>query len=441
MSATLRSAPPARWLEGARREAWAAFEKTEAPAKTVETWRRVDFNAWRLNLLTPAGAAVAVRPAGIVSKSSGAALEPAILGEAAGILMQGDDAASLTAVLDPELAHRGVLLMGLEDAAGRHPELVEPHLKSLSTAPAFRKFEAANLARFQGGVFLYVPSGVRVEKPFEFSFLHSPENAFSFPRVLVIAESQAQVSIIESHRAFGEEVAPAGSKSSSIAFSRVVAKEGAQVSYAYEQTLPPGTSHFWHQQADLARDVVLRHYSVLLGSAVHKSELDIRLNGVGAHSELYGIIFGTKNQTFDPHTAQWHSAPRSTSDLLFRSALRDRARAIYTGLIRIEAEAKGCEAFQQNDNRLLSNEARADTTPVLEILTDEVRCKHGATIGPVNPDELFYLCSRGLDPLEASRILILGFFDPILSRLPERLRERLTEEVTRRLAAWTPRIS
>ncbi|MBI4387138.1 MAG: Fe-S cluster assembly protein SufD [Elusimicrobia bacterium] len=425
-----RSALETGWLEEARREARAVFEKTEPPAKTVETWRRVDFNAWRLNLLGQAGAS---GPAPLVAASP-------VLGGAAGVLTQADDAASLTTVVDPELVHQGVLLMGLEDAASRHPELVEPYLGSLQAAPAFRKLEAASLARFHGGAFLYVPAGLRVEKPFEFSFLHSPENVFSFPRVLVIAESGTQISIIESHLACEEGPAPAGSKSSSIVFSRLVAKEGARVSYAYEQTLPPGTSHFWHQQADLAQDVALRHYSVLLGSAVHKSELDVRLNGVGAESELYGILFGTKNQTFDPHTAQWHSASRSTSDLLFRSALRDRARAIYTGLIRIEAEAKGCEAFQQNDNRLLSNDARADTTPVLEILTDEVRCKHGATIGPVNPDELFYLCSRGLDPLEASRILILGFFDPILNQLPERLRERLTEEVTRRLAAWTPRI-
>lgn len=388
------------WLEETRRKAWADFKKLPPPAKTAETWRRVDFNQWRTHLLP--------------EKSVETAFDP-------------------PAPLDAELARKGVILTSLEEAALRHSSLVEPYLKNLSVSLDFRALEAANLSRFKGGYFLYVPKGLRVEKPFELAFVQKPQDAFAFPRVLAIVEEGAEAVIVESH--FAEETkAAVNRRTSSIAFSRLVVGPNARARYFYDQSLSLNTVHFWHQRADLSSGAFLQHYSTLLGSVLHKSELDVRLNGEGARSELYGILLGAVNQHFDPHTVQWHQRSKTSSDLLFRAALRDRARSVYTGLIRIEKEAVGCDAYQQNNNLLLSNEARADSTPILEILNNEVHCKHGATVGPVSQDELFYLCSRGLTPEEATKMLVMGFFDPILSKLPlDHQKERILRGIEERL--------
>jgi len=387
-------AETAGWLAKARERAWSDFKRLPPPARTVETWRRIDYSRWRLNLLD---------------------------GQAGGC--------STAISLDPAVLKQGVLLMTIEEAAASRPELLEPHLKAASAGLDYAFLETANLARFKGGAFLHVPKGVRVEKPIEIPFLQDAQAEFSFPRALILIEEGAEATIVESHLS-----QTAGRKASSVAFSRLVVGAGARVRYFYDQSLSAETAHFWHQQADLGKDALLQHYSVLLGAGLHKSELDVRLGAQGARSELYGLVLGSKSQQFDPRTVQWHQASKTTSDLLFRTALKDRAKSIYTGLIRIEKEAVGCDAFQQNNNLLLSNDARADSTPVLEILTNDVRCKHGATVGPVSPDELFYLCSRGLSPEEAAKILVMGFFEPILSKLPlAHPKERILGEIEARL--------
>lgn len=383
----------AAWLDEARRRAWDVFLKTDPPARTVETWRRVRFGSWRLE---HAGADD---------------LADACVGQA-----------------DAAVAPRGVERMTLEEAAAHRPEIVEPRMGGWSAGLDFRKFEALNLARFCGGRFLHVPRGVKVQEPVMLSFAHDPKAPFAFPRVLVVVEDGAEATVVEEHTG--------GGRTSSIAFSRACVGQGASLRYFYVQTLEAGAAHFWHQGIDLSRDSRLEHSSALLGASVHKSLLDVRLAGPGARSELYGAVFGSGSQLFDPRTVQDHRAPFTTSDLLYRAALKDRARSIYTGLVRVEQEARGTEAYQQNNNVLLSNGARADSTPVLEILTDEVRCKHGATVGPMNPEEIFYLQSRGLSLQEATRMLLLGFLDPVLGRLPsEALRKRLTAYIAERLTA------
>ncbi len=200
--------------------------------------------------------------------------------------------------------------------------------------------------------------------------------------------------------------------------------------YFYAQELARNFACFWRQRAELAADADLQHYSILLGAKRHKSDLEVCLNGRGARSDIRGVLLGQEDQFFDPHTQQLHRAPHTYSDLLFRSVLKDRARSIYTGLIRIEKDAVECDAYQSNRNLLLSDEARADSTPVLEIFPDAVRCKHGATAGPLDPEEIFYLAARGIPESLATEMLILGFFEPILAHIPlPGMAERLTEKV------------
>lgn len=399
-------------LDQYRKDAWAAFQGAAAPLKTSEAWRRVDFAKWRLGELTEAQ----------LEPSAGAA-PTGSRGGAAGCLRLDTGSGKAFLELDPAAKAQGVVLSTLEDALRTHPELVRSSLMRCA-GPDYAKLEAANGAGFKGGAFLHVPKGVRVERPFDVSILHTC--GYSFPRLAVSLGEGAEATVVEDHAGATPGV--------SAAFGRLRLARGAKLSYFYNQGLDPQSTHFWSQRVDLAADAKLKHYSILLGGALHKSDLHVELLGSGARSELYGVVFGGRSQVFDARTWQMHRASRSESDLLFKVALQDRARSVYTGMIRVDKEALDCDAFQQNNNLLLSDAARADTTPVLEILTDRVRCKHGATMGPVSAEELFYLGARGYEPKEAAKTLVLGFFEPILRQVPlERLMDELPGRVEARL--------
>lgn len=385
-----------QWLKDAREKNWETFDKTEAPHKAVETWRRLPYSHWEIERL----------------KKTDTAGVPGI---------EGNLAAKVEAA--------GGELLTLEEAAEKYSDIVRPFLEAPSASPDFLKFEAANLALWREGVFLRVPKGVKIEDPIHFTFRHDPANPFAFPRVLVSVEEGAEVTVVEEHVSKEGKSAKAPI---SAAFSHLQIADNAKARYFTSQDLTLDSIHFSHQRVDLGKNSRLEHYSVMLGARRHKSELKVVLGGEGAESEIKGVLLARKDQFFDPHTHQLHEASRTKSNLLFRAAVRDRARSIYTGLIRIEREAVYCEATQTNRNLVISDDARADSTPVLEIMPDEVKCRHGAACGPLSEDELFYLMSRGISKKEAVRMLILGFFDPILSSFPiPSLREQLTEKVER----------
>ncbi|MFA6029742.1 MAG: Fe-S cluster assembly protein SufD [Elusimicrobiota bacterium] len=373
-------------LDASRKDARALFAAAAAPPKSSETWRRTDYALWTLD---------AAKPAAPFSPFSAEAAARA--------------------------AKAGAELLSLEEAAARHPDLVLPLLAPCADAD-YRRLELANLAAWRGGAFLRVPKGVRLSEPVLLGFRHEGEGPH-YPRVLVVLEDGASADVVEEHTGDARVCA---------AFSRAVVGSGARLRCFYTQDLGRAAVHFWHGRVELAADARLEHYDLLLGGLQHKSALDVELLGRGAHSDIRAVMLGRGTQRFDAETRQLHRASRTTSDLLYRTALRERARSNYVGLIRIEREALGCEAYQSNRNLMLSEAARADTTPILEILTDDVRCKHGATAGPLDADQLYYLQTRGLSAEEAARTLVLGFFEPILGSLPdaalaERLRARVEE--------------
>jgi Fe-S cluster assembly protein SufD len=191
-------------------------------------------------------------------------------------------------------------------------------------------------------------------------------------------------------------------------------------------------SHFTHRTL-LERDAQLLVVWAGLGSGVSKVDMTTAMLGRGANAKLLGVAFGQRQQHFDHHTVHDHRARDTYSDLDFKVVLKDRARSAYTGQIRIEQNAPNCEAYQENRNLLLSEGTRADTIPELEILTDEVRCSHGATIGPIDEEELFYLCARGIPRDEATRMVVGGFVEPTLGEVPEDLRERLRAYIMERV--------
>jgi len=169
------------------------------------------------------------------------------------------------------------------------------------------------------------------------------------------------------------------------------------------------------------------------GGALSKQNFGVTLNGPGANSKIYGLLFGSKKQHFDNHTLHHHAASQTSSDIDFKVVLRDKALSAYTGLIRIEHDAANCEAYQENRNLLLTEGARAETIPELEILNEDVMCSHGATVGPIDPEMVFYLTSRGVPEQEAINAIVTGFVSSTLKMVPADIRGGIRSVVTNRL--------
>ncbi len=184
----------------------------------------------------------------------------------------------------------------------------------------------------------------------------------------------------------------------------------------------------------LGRDSLLRYFIGSWGSRLTKAWLNMDLDGQGSHGELLGLYFPGGRQHLDHHTNQLHRAPNATSDLLYKGALKDRARSVYQGYIKVYPDAQKTNAYQANRNLMLSKTARADSIPGLEIEADDVRCTHGATAGQVPAEYIFYLMSRGIDRTNAERMIVQGFFEEVLNRIPvPGVRNKLETEIARKL--------
>ena len=263
------------------------------------------------------------------------------------------------------------------------------------------------------GIFLHVPRGVRLDNPVRVTRWISESGVACFTRTLIVAGSTSQVSYVD-------EIVSDDFEAQTLASSAVeiITDDGAQVQYVAVQRLGRGAFYQSQQRTLAARDSTLDTLNVSLGASVSRVDLNARLLGPGANSDMLGLYFGDDDQHFDHNTSQDHIAPNAHSDLLYKGALDDRSRAVFRGIIRVHKGAQGTDAYQTNRNLLLSEDARSDSLPNLEIEADDVKCSHGATVGQLDDDHLFYLMSRGLPREKAERLVVLGFLGEVLSRLP-----------------------
>jgi Fe-S cluster assembly protein SufD len=200
--------------------------------------------------------------------------------------------------------------------------------------------------------------------------------------------------------------------------------------YFHLQDFARDVWHFSTQTALLDRDTSLTWLNGILGSASTKAFLDAKFVGTGASANLLGFFFGDDKQHFDQHTFQNHIVGHTTSDLLYKGALKDHAYSAFRGLIRVNLGAQRSDAYQANRNILLSQHAHADSIPELEIEANDVRCTHGATVGPIDPEQIFYLQSRGIPKIEAEKVIVEGFFDPLMQKIPlESIRAELGQAI------------
>ncbi len=370
----LRGEP--EWLRERRQSALATYERLPMPSRTDEEWRRTDvsgFNPAEYSTLEHRNGLKLERPSGLPS---------------------------------------GVILKTLRVAAAEHPEFVEPRLFSLLRAGRDR-FAALHAAFFTGGTFLYVPDGAEIDEPIVGQHFSHEGNNSVLPHTLIVAGRGARFNYLDEYIA--EDDVEAGYRSGS---TEIFAGEGSQVGYVAVQKWGRYVWHFADQRAELQKDATVRLFNVTLGGRFSKNRVEASLVGQGADAELKAIYFASGEQFFDFHTLQDHQVGNTRSDLLFKGALQDTARTVYAGLIKIEKHASRSDAYQANRNLVLSDKAMATSIPMLEIDNNDVRCTHGATVGPVDPEHLFYLRSRGIPEPTAKRMLIQGFFGAVLERIP-----------------------
>jgi Fe-S cluster assembly protein SufD len=285
-------------------------------------------------------------------------------------------------------------------------------------------FRHLNAAAWNTGAQIDVAAGAVLPGPVVIR-IHA-RGAALLPRILFRVGSGAEATLVEQHIDGGEGVTV-------ISRSDVVAGTGARVRHVLLQTWAAGTRGHLTVQARAGRDSDVLSVFATFGGERVKMELTTDLQGQGARSRMVGVALGGENQRFDHHTRHHHLAGLTWSDIDFKSVAADRARSSYTGLIRIDESAPFSEAYQVNRNLLLSSNSRADAIPELEILNEEVSCSHGATVAPVDQDQLFYLESRGLDPDQALRLVVRGFLEKTLQSIPAALRPGVEELVAKRL--------
>ena len=325
---------------------------------------------------------------------------------------------------------KGTIICSLSEAVEKHRELVEEHLYKLVNSQT-GKFEAMNGALWNDGIFLYIPDNGILESPIHLLREAGFGDSAQYPRLLAIVGKNAEATIIDEYGG-GSTDDRKGITNVNTAVE-IFGKDDSRTRYVCLQRQSSATNAYLTHRAQIARGAQMLTVPLAFGGQIAKHNFGVILNGPGADSNMYGMLFGSEHQHFDNHTLHHHAVGRTTSDIDFKVVLGGKAVSAYTGLIRIDQNAKTCEAYQENRNLMLNKGTRAETIPELEILNEDVSCSHGATIGPIDPLQIHYLQARGIELQDAVRMIVHGFISDSLTQVPADLRERITGFVELRL--------
>jgi Fe-S cluster assembly protein SufD len=385
------------WLKEVRRKGAAAFESIPLPAEKDKGWEFTDLSSFDPNSFEVAdGGNVELTPS-----------RKAVVGrEGRPGVRQVDGQAELLG----EPPGDGIVVTTLETAVAEHAELVEPLLGSLVLDRD--KFSAQNSASWRGGAFVYVPRGVRVEVPIVLSAIQATASSHLPWRSLIVVEPEAELTVVEQYLSTASDLEAYFNP-----VTELFVGEGARLRFLCAQDLAERSWILGSQRARVDRDGSLHWVGLGFGSGQGKLRMETDLQGRGADGRVTGAYVGHGRQHIDYDTTQEHAAPDTTSDLAFRGILRDKATAVWSGMIRVDPDAQRTDAFQESRNLLLSDGAHADAIPGLEIEANDVRCTHAATVARIDEEQLFYAQSRGLDRREAERLLVGGFMGVVSGRL------------------------
>jgi Fe-S cluster assembly protein SufD len=398
------------WLVERRRAAGELFDKLAMPSSTEELWRYVDldFDLREHRLATDIAAA----------PGEDAALTA--VEERAGVMRVVDGAVV-------EVGHESpAVFESLASALQTPSHRLEETLLS-AVPPDLDAFAAAHGAFVSDGAYLHLPAGTAVEAPYVVDVHAAEEGTVTFPHLLVDAGESTQASIVVRYTSPDEVslvVVPQ---------VEVFAAANASVALTIIQEWGSATRAVGHQRMVAGRDATVRFAEAGLGGALSRLHLTVDLLGRGSSAEILGAYFGDRRQVLDYRYFMHHAGTNTSSDMFLKGAVEDEALSVFTGMIRIDETAQRTDAFQTNRNLILSDGAAAQSVPNLEILANDVRCGHGSTVGPLDPEQRYYLMSRGLNRQRADRLQVHGFFNEALLRFPEpALAGPVAEAITRK---------
>jgi Fe-S cluster assembly protein SufD len=408
-------------LASYRTQAWEAFKRLTLPKTTAEPWRRTDLRRLPVDAFSiPVEGAYKD-----LTEVTPDLLKPLVADQHGGqiLLMPG----GVEVDLDESISKQGVIFTDLKTAQEEHPEIVAKILGDV-VKPEEGKFAALAGALSQNGILLYVPRGVQVVQPLH-SIFWGPGPFAHISHILVLVEDGASVTYVHEAASPDEDV-----DTMHAGIVEIKVGQGANFKFVELQSWGKHVWNFSHERARVERDAELDWIFGAIGSHLTKNFTEIDLAGEGSNGRMSGFYFTDGVQHLDHDTQQNHFAPNTSSDLLFKGALKGKSRSVWQGMIYVAPGAQKTDGYQANRNLILDDHARADSIPGLEILADDVRCTHGATVGKLEKEPLFYLQSRGIREEEAERLLVEGFFDPIMQRIPfEGVRERFHRAIMEKM--------
>lgn len=413
----LQSRDEPEWLTEIRNAAWDRFETMAWPSNREEEWMRTDIRLFKLDKFSLP-----------LSKSEQLGPEPQL---SAGVDLAGSSETCNGAIINStgisaELAEKGVIFGSITDLLGEHGDLIRKYLFQLVRGDEDR-FAALHQAAWNSGTFLYVPRNVRIEKPIHL-YSGLGEGGSDFGHTLIVLDEGAEATVL------AEMSAREGTTGFHNGGIEIHVGDRANLRYVNLQDWSHQVWHFAHQKAVVHQDANLQWTVGALGSRLAKVNQHVILRGKRANCQVNGVMFTEGKQHLSYHTLQHHEAAECTSDFLYKGALQDKSRTVWRGMIQVDQNAQQTDGYQRNDNLLLSDDARADSIPGLEIEADDVRCTHGSTSGRVDDELIFYAQCRGFTRKEAIRAIVVGFFQQVFDRVTiESVREALGISIARRV--------
>ncbi len=392
---------PAAWLDARRAAALERANALSVPTTRDEEWRFTDLTPLTRLQLQPAAAGVKVSAAEIAAHA---------VPEAAMRLVFVDGVPAPELSLSGALP-AGVTVMALNDALKSHPALVEPYLARLAGVEQ-ELFTALNTAFLQHGVFIHLAKNAQLKAPIHLLFVAAGSGVAAYPRCLIVAETGAEGCVIEDYVALGDEACLTN------AVTEIAVAPNASLRHIKLQRESLKAFHVGNCAVTLAKDARFMSHAVTLGARLSRNNLNISQQGEGAHAEIDGLALIGGRQLADTHTLMDHNRPNGSCSQTHKTIVGGGAHAVFNGKVFVREGAQLTDSSQQSRNLLLSDRARVDTKPQLEIFADDVKCAHGAAVGQLDPEHLFYLKSRGLPERQARNLLTYAFGAEIIDRIP-----------------------
>jgi len=413
--------PAAPWLELVRGSAMDRFEQLGFPSVRDEEWKYTNLATLAKERFVPIISGNQLGT-GNVSRFAYPETDGAHLVVVNGFLRE--DLSTITALGDVVATD---LFRAVADA--RYNKVIRKYL-ARNAGYHNNGLTALNTAFLQSGVFLCIPKNVKLEKPVQITFIGGTANGANFPRVLVVAEENSSATLIENFVARGEE------RYFTNAVAEVVLKDGAHLEHYRLQRENKNAFHVSTTSAELGRASRYDTTSINLGAQLSRHDISVVMDHEGAETSVDGLYMVDSDQHTDTHSVIDHKQPHCNSHQLYKGILDGNSRAVFNGKIFVREGAQKTDARQTNKNLLLSEKARVDTKPQLEIYADDVKCAHGAAVGQIDPEELFYLEARGISPELGRSLLTYGFAEEVIAKIKlESIRTELDKIVLNQLHA------